>query len=387
VTRGSGRESRTLAILIPLGIANHAVLAGSRVTVSLEALSMGASPFTVGVLMALYALLPMLLAVAAGRFSDRVGMRRPMLIGTAGIALGAALPVAFAGLPALFASAAIVGAGFMIFQVAAQNATGELGGPAERARNFSLLALGYSISGFIGPLCAGFGIDHFGFAATFALLAIVPFVPLAALASGRLALPQPHPRMADAHRGGVRALMRHRVLRRALAINALFAVGWDLHTVFVPIYGEKIGLTASEIGLVLATFAAATFVVRLAMPIIARHMTEQRVLTAALFVAGAVYVAFPFAGRAPTLMVLSFSLGLALGTGQPMVMALLHTHAPAGRLGEAAGVRMSLVNSMAVAVPIVFGALGASVGLAPVFWSVGACLATGGFLARRAARR
>jgi len=386
VTGGPGRDSRTLAILIPLGIANHAVLSGSRVTVSLEALSMGASPFTVGVLMALYALLPMLLAVAAGRFSDRVGMRRPMLIGTSGIAMGAALPVAFAGLPVLFASAAIVGAGFMIFQVAAQNATGELGGPAERARNFSLLALGYSTSGFIGPLSAGFAIDHFGFAATFALLAIVPFVPLAALASGRLALPKPHPHVIDAHRGGVRALMRHRLLRRALAINALFAVGWDLHTVFVPIYGEKIGLTASEIGIVLATFAAATFVVRLSMPLIARRMTEQRVLTAALFVAGAVYLAFPFAGRAPTLMMLSFTLGLALGTGQPMVMALLHTHAPAGRLGEAAGVRMSLVNSMAVAVPLVFGALGASVGLAPVFWSVGACLATGGFLARRAAR-
>ncbi len=444
MTGGPGRDSRTLAILIPLGIANHAVLAGSRVTVSLEALSMGASPFTVGVLMALYALLPMLLAVAAGRFSDRVGMRRPMLIGTSGIAMGAALPVAFAGLPVLFASAAIVGAGFMIFQGAAQNATGELGGPAERARNFSLLALGYSISGFIGPLSAGFAIDHLGFAATFAALAIVPFVPLAALASGRLALPKPHPYVLDAHRGGVRALMRHRLLRRALAINALFAVGWDLHTVFVPIYGEKIGLTASQIGIVLATFAAATFVVRLAMPMIVRHMsagppqgansspsggsaaakgasvgahiraagppqgansspsggsaaakaasvgaqhgTEQRVLTAALFVAGAVYLAFPFAGRAPTLMVLSFTLGLALGTGQPMVMALLHTHAPAGRMGEAAGDRMSLVNSMAVAVPLVFGALGASVGLAPVFWSVGACLATGGFLARRAAR-
>ena len=386
MTGGPGRDSRTLAILIPLGIANHAVLSGSRVTVSLEALSMGASPFTVGVLMALYALLPMLLAVAAGRFSDRVGMRRPMLIGTSGIAMGAALPVAFAGLPVLFASAAIVGAGFMIFQVAAQNATGELGGPAERARNFSLLALGYSTSGFIGPLSAGFAIDHFGFAATFGLLAIVPFVPLAALASGRLALPKPHPYVLDAHRGGVRALMRHRLLRRALAINALFAVGWDLHTVFVPIYGEKIGLTASEIGIVLATFAAATFVVRLSMPLIARRMTEQHVLTAALFVAGAVYLAFPFAGRAPTLMMLSFTLGLALGTGQPMVMALLHTHAPAGRLGEAAGVRMSLVNSMAVAVPLVFGALGASVGLAPVFWSVGACLATGGFLARRAAR-
>ena len=389
--------ARTLATLIPLGIANHAVLAGSRVTASLDALGRGASAFTVGVMMALYALLPMLLAVAAGRFSDRAGVRKPMLMGTAGVAAGAALPVLLPGLPALFASAAVVGAGFMVFQVAAQNATGELGGPLVRARNFSLLALGYSISGFIGPLAAGFAIDHLGFAATFALLAVVPFAPLAVLASGRIALPRPRPHDADAHRGGVRALMRHRLLRRALAINALFAIGWDLHTVFVPIYGEKIGLSASEIGLVLATFAAATFVVRLAMPAIARmsaagprqgafvpprgvarsdaageHGSEQRVLVAALFVAGAVYLAYPFARIVPALLALSFSLGLALGTGQPMVMALLHTHAPPGRLGEAAGVRMSLVNSMAVAVPLVFGALGASIGLAPVFWSVGA---------------
>jgi MFS family permease len=405
------RSAHTLATLIPLGIANHAVLAGSRVTASLDALGRGASAFTVGVMMALYALLPMVLAVAAGRLSDRAGVRKPMVVGTAGVAVGAALPVLFPGMPALFASAAIVGAGFMVFQVAAQNATGELGGPLVRARNFSLLALGYSISGFIGPLAAGFAIDHAGFPATFALLAVVPLAPLLILASGRPALPRLRPPDASAHRGGVRALMRHRLLRRALAINALFAVGWDLHTVFVPIYGEKLGLSASEIGLVLASFAAATFTVRLAMPLIVRHIgagprrralasparaaasdargeheSEQRVLIAALFVAGAVYLAYPFAHAIAALLVLSFSLGLALGTGQPMVMALLHTHAPPGRLGEAAGVRMSLVNSMAVAVPLVFGAFGAAVGIAPVFWSVGACLAAGGFIARHAAR-
>lgn len=381
----ASRGSRTLAALIPLGIANHAVLAGSRVTVSLDALSMGASPFTVGVLMALYALLPMLLAVAAGRLSDRVGVRLPMLLGSAGIAIGAALPFAFPGMPMLFASATILGMGFMTFQVATQNATGELGGAPERARNFSLLALGYSVSGFVGPLVAGFSIDHFGFAATFGVMAAVPFVPLAVLARGRLALPGPHPRAAVAHHGGVLALLRHRTLRRVFAINALFAVGWDLHTVFVPIYGAKIGLTASQIGIVLSAFAAATFVVRLLMPVIARRMNEQQVLTAALFVAGAAYLAFPFSASAATLLALSFVLGLGLGSGQPMVMSLLHTHAPPGRMGEAAGVRMSLVQSMAVAVPLFFGAVGASIGLAPVFWSVGVCLATGGFLARRSA--
>jgi len=375
---------RTLLRLIVLGIANHAVLAGSRVTVSLAALDKGATPLTIGVLMALYALLPMLFAVAAGRFSDRAGVRRPMLLGTAAIAVGASLPIAAPGLPMLFASALAIGTGFMAFQVATQNATGELGPPSARARNFSMLALGYSISGFIGPLVAGFAIDHLGFAWTFALLATVPFVPLAGLQSRRLALPGPRRHDGPAHHGGVRALLRHRTLRRLLAINALFAVGWDLHTVFVPIYGARIGLSASEIGLVLSTFAAATFVVRLLMPGIARRMAEQQVLTIALFVAGAVYLLFPFAQTAPALLALSFCLGLGLGSGQPMVMALLHTHTPPGRMGEAAGVRMSLINSMSVAVPLVFGALGTSVGLGPVFWSVGACLATGGVLARRA---
>jgi MFS family permease len=378
---------RTLLKVILLGIANHAVLSGSRVTVSLAALDKGSTPLTVGVLMGLYALLPMIFAVAAGRFSDRVGVRRPMQVGTVAIAVGAALPIAFPGLPILFVSAAILGTGFMVFQVATQNVTGELGTPAERAHNFSLLALGYSTSGFIGPLVAGFAIDHLGFASTFALLAAVPFAPLFALARGGLTLPRPHVHEGPAHHGGVRVLLRHRTLRRLFAINALFAVGWDLFTVFIPIYGARIGLSASEIGFALSTFAAATFVVRLLMPRIVRRMREQQVLTMALFVAGAVYLLFPLAQTAPALLALSFCLGLGLGSGQPMVMALLHTHAPKGRMGEAAGVRMALVNTMAFAVPIVFGALGTTIGLAPVFYAVGACLATGGIVARRGSRR
>ena len=97
------------------------------------------------------------------------------------------------------------------------------------------------------------------------------------------------------------------------------------------------------------------------------------------------YLLFPFSHDARTLMVLSFCLGLGLGMSQPMVMSLLHTHAPPGRMGEAAGVRMSLVQAMAVAVPLTFGALGATVGLTPVFWTVGLCLAGGGLLTKRAA--
>ncbi len=214
-----------------------------------------------------------------------------------------------------------------------------------------------------------------------------PLLPIVALAAGRLALPRPAERHAAATgRGSALGLLTHAKLRRVFALNVLFALAWDLHTIFVPVYGASVGLSASQVGMVLSSFALATFAVRLAMPVLARRFSEFEVLTVALFVAAVAYCGFPFTTGAATMMALSFALGLGLGSGQPMVMSLLYTHSPPGRMGEAAGVRMSVVQSMAVAVPLVFGALGATIGLAPLFWSVGACLVAGSWVARRPQR-
>ena len=375
-------RNRALTVIIALGIVNHVVLAGSRVTVTLDALRQGSSTAVVGVLLALVALLPAFFAVAAGRLSDRIGGRQPMIVGSIVLAVGALLPLFFRGLPGLFASAVVMGVGFMLFQVPAQNVTGELGPPSQRAHNFSTLALGYAVSGLLGPLLAGFSIDHAGFVATFAIFALLPLVPAAVLARGRPALPVPHPAAREARKGSAMALLTHRKLRRVFLVNVLLAMAWDLNTIVIPVYGNSIGLSASQIGVILACFGAATFVVRLAMPWITRRVSEHQVLTIALLVAGIVYMLFPFSHSAVTLMALCFCLGLGLGMSQPMVMSLLHTHAPAGRMGEAAGVRMSLVQAMAVGVPLTFGTLGATVGLTPLFWSVGLLLAGSGIFSK-----
>jgi pyridoxamine-phosphate oxidase len=384
VTAGGVRTQRTLVILIALAIANHSVLNGSRVLVSLNALSMGASPLTVGVLMALYALLPVLLSVTAGRVSDRIGTRWPMRIGSALIAFGAMLPLAFPGFPALFASAPFVGVGFMAFQLAAQTATGEIGGLQARARNFTLLSIGFSISGFIGPLLAGFSIDHFGFRAAFALFALIPLIPLFALTGRRFDLPGRSPHAAKPHHGGILSLLRHRTLRRVFRRQCDFVgrVGLAL--------GVRADLRRAHRTLRLRDRTRPLVVRRrdLCRPLLdgedrAADLNEHQVLTGALLLAGAVYLVYPLSTSVLGLLALSFTLGLGLGSSQPMVLALLHTHAPPGRIGEAAGVRLSLVNMMAVGVPLAAGAVGASIGIGPVFWSVGTCLVTYGFVERR----
>jgi len=101
--------------------------------------------------------------------------------------------------------------------------------------------------------------------------------------------------------------------------------------------------------------------------------------------AAAAFLLFPMLKSAALLMAIAFLLGLGLGMSQPMVMSLLHNMAPPGRVGEAIGVRMSLVNFSQTVMPLLFGALGTALGMAPVFWATALLLSTGSFYARRRA--
>jgi MFS family permease len=377
------RAQRTLAACAVLLVCNHTVIAGSRVAVALDALHRGASPIAVGVLMATFALLPMACALHVGRMVDRIGVARPMIVGTLLIAAGVTLPVALPGLAALYVAAPLTGLGFMLFQVAVQRTVGDIGKPHDRAANFGLLALASSIANFAGPLAAGGSIDLVGHRAAFGVLAALPLVPLVVLASGRLDLPRVQQSDSGQAPRGLLDLLRFPELRRLFIVNAFVSVGWDVHTVFVPIYGTTLHLSGSEIGLILSSFAAASFIVRFALRWIVRRSSEQRILGCALLSAAVVYVVFPLVSNAAVLVVLSFNLGFGLGTGQPLVMSLLHANAPAGRMGEAAGVRISLIQSMAVVVPLVFGVVGSSFGLLAVFWATGVCLGAGGVAVNR----
>jgi MFS family permease len=375
---------RTLYFLIFITLLNHCAFAGMRVSVSLYAIHLQATPFTVGVLMALYALLPMLSAVSMGRLIDRIGARVPMLIGSVAIAVGALVPYQWPTLAALHLASVLIGSGFMMYQVAAQNIIGYMGRPEDRPMTFSLAALGFSISGFVGPMLSGFGIDAFGHIATFGVFAAFPLLPIAVLGLNKLRLPQPHAHRVPHEAGrSVADLLRLRELRAVFIASGLLAAAWDMFTFAIPIYGSRIGLSASSIGLILGSFSVATFVIRGLLPAISRRLTAWPLLTVSLATAAAAFFLFPLFERAGFLMAIAFLLGLGLGMSQPTVMSILHNTAPPGRVGEAIGVRMSLVNFSQTSMPLLFGALGTALGMVPVFWATALLLSVGGLYARR----
>ncbi len=371
-----------LALLVALTVFAHTGFNGSRVAVSLYALSLGQSPLVVGALISLYSLLPMLLSVTAGRLIDRVGSRRPLLWSSATLAIGVGLPAVWPGIASLYVACTVIGLSFMVIHIAVQNAVGSMSGPEDRAVNFSWLALGFSISGFLGPTTAGLSIDNAGYRATFALLACSAIVPAAVLALGSWRFARGHGARAAAN-GGVMELVRDRDLRSVFLVTGILAMAWDLYVFVMPIYGTSIGLSASLIGAILGSFALATFVVRLALPWLSRRLSEWQLITATMFVACAAYVLLPLVRTVPLMSAIAFLLGLGLGASQPSLMSLIQHSTPPGRLGEAVGVRTTVLNMSHTLLPLFVGGVGTALGMGPVFWSMALCLALGGWFANR----
>jgi len=373
-----------IVYFVTLNSLGHLAFVGSRMTSSLFALQLGASPFQVGIVMALFAALPMLLSVTAGRLIDRRGPRRPLLFALAALVCGDSLPFLFPRLEVLYASSTLLGLGFMFVHIGMNSVIGAHGRPEDRPMNFSWLALSFSISGSLGPLIAGFAIEGLGYADAFLALAVFPLGAVVLLWARKRPLPRPlRPHAQGRHR--LLDLFRVPGLRRTFLVSGMMAMGWDLYSFLMPLYSAQLGLPAITIGFIMATFAIATFVVRLAMPVLIRRVRQWRIIMASLTIAGLSYLMFPLVATPPVLMAISFLLGLGLGCAQPVIMSLLYEAAPEGRQGEAVGIRTTMINGSQTLIPLGSGALSLAVGMAPVFWLLAAGLLGAAWYARRQA--
>jgi MFS family permease len=363
-----------------LAFLNMVSMRASRVLLALYALKLGAQPFAIGALAAAFCVLPMLLSWPAGRFSDRFGPRWLLVFGTAGSGIGMLLPYFLPELPALYVAAAMSGLAFTFSSVSLQNVVGLLSKPEHRARNFGNFSVFLAVANFIGPLFAGFSIDYAGHAVACLYLAILPLAPIAMLMIWGNLLP-----------GGTRGAASKLSILDSLAAPGVWRVivassvvqsGLDLFQFYMPVYAREVGLSASVIGIVLAAFAAASFIVRLAMPRMVAWMNEERLLTYSLYLAATSLVLVPFIKSAALLLIVSFVFGLGMGCGQPITMMLAFSSSAEGRSGEVLGLRLTACNLTSVLGPLLLGLIGSVFGLFAVFWVNAGMLGAGGILTR-----
>ena len=380
----AGLDAGFAAVIASL-VAVHACMATTRVSATLWVLHEGYGGGYVGVLLSLFAVAPLGLSLWAGRLADRHGFHRPVGIGVAMAFSGALLALAAQVLGWLWLLAAgclLCGGAVTVSAVAIQREAGLMAADASQLKRvFSWVALGPALSNALAPVITGIVIDTAGFTAALVLSALLP------LGAWRIArrVPRRPTRQAASSAKPRPAwdLLRDRGLRNLLIVNVAMSSCWDAHSFVVPVVGHAKGLSASSIGLVLGSFAAAATVVRLAIVRWAHRLDEVKALRAAMTLATVTLIVYAWLPGTLGLMLGSAVLGLALGAVQPMVLATMHQVTPPDRHGQALGLRMLASNGATVAMPLGFGVLAAASVAAAPLWLMASILIGAQFAARQ----
>jgi len=372
-------------LALALTFFNFVGATAARIVLTLYALEIGAPASAIGVIGGLLFLFPLLLSWPIGALADRVGARGLLLFATVCGAVSLVLPYFVATLYAFYIAAALNGLALAFYHVTLQNVIGVASRPEDRPRNFSNFSITGALTNFVGPLLAGFSIDHLGHATACLVIALQSLIAVVLVLIWGRRFPPGNP---DAARGmGGAEMLADREVQRMLVVSGLVQLGSDLFQFYLPIYAHSIGLSASAIGAVLATLAVAALIVRLFLAQLLKRVQGEKLL-AWVFATGAIgYALVPFCGNAPALGLVSFFFGLGMGIGIPLTVILMFSRSAEGRSGQTLGLRLTANNFVRVTGPVVFGVVGSALGLPAIFWIVAAIMASGGLLSRAPAAR
>ncbi len=357
-----------LARLIIGHVFLHGCMAGMRLAAPLWALKQGYSPLVVGALLAAFALTQVFLALPAGRYAEVHGLKRPVRWSIAASTVGALLATVYPHIVTVSLAALLVGGATGVTVIALQRHVGRtVTGQTALRQAFSWLSLGPALANFLGPVTAGFVIDHGGYQAAFFVMAFFPLTMwlwMRHTREAKLQKPSQH-----AHKNRAWDLVKEPMLRRVLLVNWFLSACWDVHTFVVPILGHEREYSASTIGFILGAFAVSASAVRGLLPFFAARLSEWVVIVGAMLISSLVFGVYPFLPNPWLMGLFSVVLGFALGSVQPMIMSALHRITPDKRQAEALALRLMVINASSVAMPMLFGA-GATLGVSLVFWTV-----------------
>lgn len=372
-----------LSIIIFLSFITHAAFNGGRFTALLYTIKLSNNDSLItGLLLALLSFFPMITSITVGKLIDSYDKRYPFAIGSIVLVIANLLPFLFPNLITLFITVILLGNANNIQLLAIQQLISEsTNNVPQRIRAFALSSLMISASLMIMPIICGYLITHFSYKLSFILLSILPLIALGALLylnkniQTLKGIAPSKTLKQNKNQNSIWSIIKQKNIRNVLLASLSISIAWELHNFVIPLMGKSFNLDASEIGLIIGSFSAGTFLIRLFLSQIAKRFQPWQVIHFAIATGMLIYLIYPFMPYFIVMNLLSLILGIALGSCQPNVLAMIHQVAPVGRGGEVAGARVMIAYGAAMIVPLASGFLSNLFGFKLPFLMIAAIMA------------
>lgn len=360
-----GVPSQAIAVLLPLYV-----------------LSLGGSPAQAAFAVALRGLGMMAMDVPAGMIAARIGEKTVMLGAVALIGASYALFATTGGVNFVLVTAFAYGAGSSSFLLGRMSYIASHCDIDRRGRVIAMIAGTLRVCALVGPFIGSAIADSWGFETAFALsaaLIVVAFFSVIVWADGTHE-DRRAPGFADI---AAVASVQRRDLITAGSAAISFMLMRASRTVLIPLFGDHLGLSVAEIGLIVS--ASALIDVSLFYPaglIMDRWGRRATAVPSSVIFALALALLAPVVGFY-SLLGVALLLGIANGLSTGIVLTLGTDLAPPERRSEFLGLWRLLTDLGSTSGPLLVGGVVKMASLAVAPLVVGACGLAGAFIVWR----
>lgn len=381
---------RLLFAILSTAFVEQAVVSIIRVTTTYRAVELGLSVVWLGIITAVYAVLPIIVGVQIGRFIDRGHDAATTWIGGALLIVSCAGFALFPNLTALLVFTALTGTAHLLFVIAQQVLCTRCGsGPGAMERAVGNYMVANAVGQGVGPYIVGLA----GGSAS-----VPPTQFLFAVAAGGAVLtmlfalitPRNTERKSVVERGApppLRDLLFIPGLTTIMLVSVVTVVAQDLIVVYLPLLGTERGMSVDAVGTLLAVRAISSMLSRLLFARLHAALGRIPLTLVSTFTSAAAYAALALPLPLPVLYAAIALAGFALSVSI--------TASIAGVLGIAAGGAVGTANSLRTMgnrigqfiIPFLASLIAAATGTAGIFVIIGLSLAASGAAVRFDAKR
>ena len=360
-----------------------------RPMITYRALELDANAAQVGLIAAIYALFPVLLALQFGRLVGRLGEGKFIIAGTITMIITSLLLVFANSLLLLAIATALSGIAHLACMVGGQTMVA-LRTPRESYdRYFGYYTFSASVGHMVGPLLATVisgsnGALPKSTSSAFLLGAVLSIAALVPVLSWRRQRPS-----VDANTNGEGTysaairLVRKPGILAAIYISLAISATADVLVVFLPLYGSENNFSPYAVGIILALRAGTTMMSRFFLGRLSERFSTYQLLMWSTLISFIACGAMAFAKSAFALGLIVFIAGFSLGIGQPLTMSLVAQKTQPEERALAVSARLMGNRLGQFIVPAAAGIIAAASGAGAVFIGLSILLGSSIFSVKR----
>jgi MFS family permease len=350
--------SRWLPLVLLNSLLIQAGIYVVRPIVTYKSVELGADAALVGLIGASFAIAPLVFAIQIGRFVDRGRAGLALLLGSIILVLTTFGLLFINSIALLMLAMPSLGMGHLLVMVGGQTLIANRSNSKEYEKNFGLLTFyasaGHAVGPFVGGYLADSGDVNVNANAAF-LFALALFVA-AVIGTIALSTKKENPKnVKPLEKARVTQVLAIPTFKSAIFVASATTAVVDVVLIFLPLYGREIGLSVTDIGILLAIRAIFSLAVRLVLGQISTKLGLRRLLSWGSIVTMVSMVALGLTADFWLIALIMAISGFTMGVGQPATMAWVSRISSRESRGLAIAIRLGANRFGQVAMPAIAG--------------------------------